>query len=63
MYSLLLLKGQMPQKHYKGWATFVKAVCLCQKETLIVQDVNNIRLLFKSFYDYYEKYVNTVLNE
>ena len=57
MFSLPLLKGRMPQKHYEGWATFVKAVCLCQKETLIAQDVNNIRLLFKSFYDYYEKYV------
>lgn len=55
MYSLPLLKGRMPQKHYEGWATFVKAVSLCQKLILTVQDINNIRSLFKSFYDYYEK--------
>ncbi len=55
MYSLPLLKGRMPQKHYKGWAEFVKAVRLCQKLILTSQDIDDIRLLFQSFYSYYEK--------
>ncbi|POG82352.1 hypothetical protein GLOIN_2v1447159, partial [Rhizophagus irregularis DAOM 181602=DAOM 197198] len=55
MYSLPLLKGRMPQKHYKGWAKFVNAVRLCQKLSLTSQDINDIRFLFQSFYDYYEK--------
>jgi hypothetical protein len=54
MYSLPLLKGRMQERHYQGWAYFVKAVCLCKKLTLTDQELNNIRLLFRSFYDYYE---------
>ena len=55
MYSLPLLKGRMPQKHYEGWAKFVKGVCLCQKLTLTPQDINDIRSLFLFFYNYYEE--------
>jgi len=55
LYSLPLLKGRMPTKHYKEWANFVKAVHLCQKLTLTAQDVKDIRFLFYSFYIYYER--------
>jgi hypothetical protein len=55
MYSLPLLKGRMPQKHYEGWSKFVKAVRLCQKLILTSQDIDDIRSLFQSFYCYYEK--------
>lgn len=54
LYSLPLLKGRMLEKHYQGWAYFVKAVRLCQKSTLTSQELDNIQLLFRSFYDYYE---------
>lgn len=54
MYSLPLLKGRMPERHYQGWAYFVKAVRLCQKLTLTDQELDNIKILFRSFYDYYE---------
>lgn len=54
IYSLPLLKGRMPERHYEGWAYFVKAVRLCQKFTLTYQELNNIQLLFQLFYNYYE---------
>ena len=55
LYSLPLLKGRMPIRHYRKWANFVKAVRLCQKLTLTAQNIENIRLLFQSFYNYYER--------
>lgn len=61
MYSLPLLKGRMPKRHYEGWAHFVKAVRLCQKSTLANEELDNIQLLFQLFYNYYEMYVNNLL--
>lgn len=55
LYSLPLLKGRMPIRHYIEWANFVKAVCLCQRLTLTAQNVEDIRFLFQSFYNYYER--------
>lgn len=42
-------------RHYKEWANFVKAIRLCQKSTLTAQNVEEIRFLFQSFYNYYER--------
>ncbi|CAI2191390.1 14160_t:CDS:2, partial [Funneliformis geosporum] len=39
MYFLPLLKGQILDRHYKGWVYFVKAVRLCQKLTLTSQEL------------------------
>src|SRR3989337_954248 len=55
MYSLPLLKGKMLQRYYEGWTNFVKAVRLYQKLSLTLEDIDDIRSLFRSFYDYYEK--------
>jgi hypothetical protein len=42
LYSLPLLKNRLPEKHYKGWANFVKAVRLCQKFILSRKDIDDI---------------------
>ncbi|CAI2189634.1 16908_t:CDS:2 [Funneliformis geosporum] len=52
MYSLPLLKGKMPQKHYEGWANFVKAMHLCQKLLLTLKDIDDIQ-----FYGQVEYYL------
>ncbi|CAG8662147.1 25383_t:CDS:2, partial [Gigaspora rosea] len=55
MYSLLLLKGQLPLKYYNGWYLFVKAVRLCQKKIISAEDLNDNNNLLLKFYAHYER--------
>lgn len=55
MYSLPFLKNQLPNKYYKGWGLFVKAVRLCQKRIITYDDLNKIRSYLLAFYRHYKK--------
>lgn len=57
LYSLPLLKERLPEKYLKGWSYFVKAVRLCQKQTLSLHNQNEIRELLLKFYKHYEQSV------
>jgi hypothetical protein len=57
LYSLPLLKDRLPESYLKGWSLFVKAVQLCQKKTLSLQNQSEIKNLFLQFYMHYERYV------
>ncbi|RIA79710.1 hypothetical protein C1645_702044, partial [Glomus cerebriforme] len=57
LYSLPLLKDRLPAKYLKGWSLFVRAVQLCQKRTLSLDNLNDIRSLLLQFYEHYEWYV------
>ncbi|GES98992.1 transposase domain-containing protein [Rhizophagus clarus] len=56
LYSLPLLKDQLPSVYLKGWSFFVKAVRLCQKRKLSLHDQNEIRSLLLQFHNHYERY-------
>jgi hypothetical protein len=62
LYSLPLLKDQLPSVYLKGWSFFVKAVRLCQKRKLSLHDQNEIRSLLLQFYNHYERYVQIIIN-
>ena len=62
LYSLPLLKDQLPSVYLKGWSFFVKAVRLCQKRKLSLHDQNEIRSLLLQFYNHYERYVQIFIN-
>lgn len=57
LYSLPLLKDRLPEDYLKGWSLFVKAVQLCQKRILSLQNQSEIKNLFLRFYLHYEQYV------
>jgi hypothetical protein len=59
LYSLPLLKDRLPLTYLKGWSLFVKAVRLCQKRKLSLEDLYEIRNLLLQFYLHYERYVTT----
>ena len=56
LYSLPLLKDHLPAKYLEGWSFFVKAVQLCQKRTLSLQNQSEIKNLLLKFYKHYEWY-------
>jgi hypothetical protein len=62
LYSLPLLKDQLPSVYLKGWSFFVKAVRLYQKRKLSLHDQNEIRSLLLQFYNHYERYVQIIIN-
>ena len=55
LYSLPLLKDHLPANYFKGWSFFVKAVQLCQKRSLSLQNLSDIRNLLLQFYNHYER--------
>jgi hypothetical protein len=61
LYSIPLLKDRLPAKYLKGWSFFVKAVQLCQKRILSLDNQDEIRNLLLQFYQHYERYIYYII--